>query len=71
MAGSGRTIAWIMFAITFGVTADLSAATLQPPTVEAWKAYVAATEARIDNEMASRGGGRPTLTARWYQCRAG
>jgi hypothetical protein len=53
MAGSGRTMARVVFAITIGVTADASAATLQPATVEAWKAYVAATEARIDNEIAS------------------
>jgi hypothetical protein len=42
-----------LFAAAFGFAANLSAATLQPQTVTAWKAYVAATEARIDNELAS------------------
>lgn len=49
-------MALIMFAITLAVSVDVSAATLQPQTVQAWKAYVAATEARIDNELASHGG---------------
>src|SRR3954454_8953093 len=31
----------------------VSGATLQPATVQAWNAYVAATEARIDRELSS------------------
>jgi hypothetical protein len=56
-------MARVVFAITIGVTADVSAATLQPQTVEAWNQYVAATEARIDNEIASGRGVRPTDVA--------
>ena len=33
--------------------ASVSAATLQPETVQAWNAYVAATQARIDRELTS------------------
>jgi archaetidylinositol phosphate synthase len=33
--------------------ANVSAATLQPETAEAWNAYVAATQARIDRELTS------------------
>jgi hypothetical protein len=49
-------------ALVFGA-ADASAASPQPQTLQAWQAYVAATEARIDQELASDSGLRPTDVA--------
>jgi len=46
-----QTIAWTTMALTFALRGDAAAATLQPHTLQAWRAYVAATEARIAREL--------------------
>jgi hypothetical protein len=54
-AASTMTL-FVTLATTAGISVDASAATLQPRTVQAWKAYVAATEARIATELTSKRG---------------
>ena len=46
-----RTIVWTTMALTLAMRGDAAAATLQPHTLQAWRAYVAATEARIAKEL--------------------
>ena len=46
-----QTIAWTTMALTLALRGDATAATLQPHTLQAWRAYVAATEARIAREL--------------------
>ena len=46
----------VLFALTMLPAAGSFAGPVQPRTVKAWDAYVAATEARIDNELGSARG---------------
>lgn len=46
-----RTIAWTALAFTLTARGDADAATLQPHTLQAWRTYVMATEARMTSEL--------------------
>ena len=49
-----QTIVWAALVFTLAARGHAEAATLQPHTLQAWRAYVAATEARIASELAAQ-----------------